>query len=99
MALGCMILAAAILVIQRYLRNSHFSLISLSSGLWGTAQCVILTFAIGVFKLPLDARDALYGVALAALTFFAQSFIIVALKFEQAGPVAVVQSCKSTVCY
>ncbi|OXA60250.1 solute carrier family 35 member G1 isoform X2 [Folsomia candida] len=93
MALGCMILAAAILVIQRYLRNSHFSLISLSSGVWGTLQCVIFAFAIGVFKLPQNATDAMYGVALAVITFFAQSFIIIALKFEQAGPVAVVQSC------
>lgn len=83
MALGCMILAAAILVIQRYLRNAHFSLISLSSGVWGTVQCVILTFAMGVFKLPENSKDALYGVALAVLTFFAQSFIVIALKFEQ----------------
>lgn len=93
MALGCMILAAAILVIQRYLRTSHFSLISLSSGLWGTLICVILTFAIGAFKLPENSTDALYGVALAVLTFFAQSFIVIACKFEQAGPIAVVQSC------
>jgi hypothetical protein len=27
----------------------------------------------------------MYGVALAVLTFFAQSFIVIALKFEQAG--------------
>ena len=30
MALGCMLLASGILVIQRYLRNVHFSLISLT---------------------------------------------------------------------
>jgi len=93
MALGCMFINAANLVIQRYLRDAHFSLISLSSGVWGTLQSIILSFALNVFVLPETSKDMGYASCLALVTFCAQTSIVVALKHEQAGPVAVVQSC------
>jgi drug/metabolite transporter (DMT)-like permease len=96
MALACMFFSALIIVFQRYLREVHFSLVSLSSGIWGVLQCTVLAFTFGVFELPdqnSDPKVIIYLSGLAFLTFFAQSFIVLALKFEQAGPVSITQSC------
>lgn len=93
MAIGCMIISAAVLVIQRHLRDVHYSVISLSSGVWGTIQCLILAVAMDVLKFPGTLQHVMYAVALAALTYAAQAAIVIALKLELAGPVAIFQSC------
>jgi drug/metabolite transporter (DMT)-like permease len=62
-------------------------------GVIGVLQAAILSQTMGNFTLPAGLYDSLLLSGLALLSFIGQMTIILALKFEQAGPVALVRSC------
>ncbi|CAL8110064.1 unnamed protein product [Orchesella dallaii] len=92
LALGCMLLASISFTVLRYIRKVHYSITTLMFGLWGTVENIVLAFALHVFKSPSGLKEwGLIG-TLALLTFIGQCAIILAMKAEQAGPVAVVRT-------
>jgi len=62
-------------------------------GIIGVAQALILIYFFGEFNLPSEVFDALLLAGVSGLSFIGQMSIVLALKFEQAGPVALIRSC------
>ena len=56
-------------------------------------ESVIFSQVLNGFSLPDGLEDSLLLVGVAGLSFVGQMSIILALKFEQAGPVALIRTC------
>ncbi|CAG7824004.1 unnamed protein product, partial [Allacma fusca] len=70
----------------------HYSLTTFFFGAWGTFENLIVALALGIFSLPHGNKHWWLGGALAVLTFFGQISIILALKYEKAGPVTLIKT-------
>ncbi|ODN00887.1 Solute carrier family 35 member G1 [Orchesella cincta] len=88
-----MLTAAVSMVVLRYLRGVHVSMVTLTFGMWGTLISGIGSTIIERFDVPTTAEHIVLALCLAAATFFAQVGITIAMKYEQAGAVAIVRSC------
>jgi len=63
-------------------------------GLIGVAQAYIMAKSFGGdLSIPQGLGDSLLTLGVAGLSFLGQMSIVLALKFEQAGPVALIRSC------
>ncbi len=82
-----MILATFVYVILRFLRDVHYSVVTVSYGIIGSIECIVLALGAGVFELPHGLREWGLAVGLITFTFLGQTTLIIALKYEQAGPV------------
>jgi len=83
-----MLLATVVIIILRFLREVHYSIVTISYGILGSIECVTLAAIYGVLELPHGAHEWTLAVGLILFTFLGQTFLILALKFEQAGPVS-----------
>ncbi|CAL8125747.1 unnamed protein product [Orchesella dallaii] len=90
-----MLTAAVSMVVLRYLRGVHVSMVTLTFGMWGTLISAIASAIIGRFDVPENAEHLVLALCLAATTFCAQVGITMAMKYEQAGAVAILRSCDS----
>ncbi|CAL8144799.1 unnamed protein product [Orchesella dallaii] len=87
-----MVLLTIHYVILRYIRAVHHTLVTLSFAIWGLIECVVVSFAIGVLEAPKTLEEVGLLLATAALAFSAVTCLTLALKYEQAGPVALVRT-------
>ncbi|CAL8099512.1 unnamed protein product [Orchesella dallaii] len=87
-----MILLTIHYVAIRYIRTLHHALVNLFFALWGLIECLVVAYAIGVLEVPKDMREVGLIILTAFLAFFAQTCVTLALKYEQAGPVALVRT-------
>lgn len=62
-------------------------------GLIATIECATIAYCQNVLELPSTKQDWIYCILLVFLTFVQQICIIAALKYEEASPVALIQSC------
>lgn len=62
-------------------------------GVIGVTQALLLIYFLGHFNLPTELLDSILVGGVAGLSFIGQMAIVLALKFEQAGPVALIRSC------
>jgi len=93
LAFGCMLLGAFAVVTLRYLKDVHYSLVTFIYGLVGTISSLVLCFCVnGHFDPPQSLRHWLYAVAIAVLTLIGHTTLTIALKVEEAGPVALVRT-------
>lgn len=88
-----MLLASVSFTVLRYIRKVHYSITTLMFGLWGSIENIVLALAFDVLKVPVGAKEWSLIAGLAILTFVGQCAIILAMKAEQAGPVALVRTC------
>ncbi|XP_021959979.1 solute carrier family 35 member G1 isoform X2 [Folsomia candida] len=95
LACGSLFCSALIVIITRKIREVHFALMICVFGIIGVAQAAIMahTLGHGHLDVPTQLEDLLLTVGVATFSFFGQSAIVLALKFEQAGPVALLRSC------
>lgn len=87
-----MILLTICYVVIRYLRKVHHALVNLCFGLWGLLQSIIMANVLGVFEVPANYQQVGFIILSAFLAFGAQTCITLALKYENAGPVALVRT-------
>lgn len=88
-----MFAATMVLIIIRYLKDVHVSLLTFVLGVWGTLLSVVCSLIIGEFKLPETLEHWVLAGALAGITLLGQVTMTLALQCEQAGSVAVVRTC------
>jgi len=93
LACGSLVCSALIVIITRKIREVQFALMTLVFGVIGVLQAFILTQIFNNFSLPGHLEDSLLVLGLGGLSFLGQMAIILALKFEQAGPVALIRTC------
>jgi len=91
MALGCMLLGVGTVLTLRVVRKIHVSVVILVYGLITFTGGLLLCLIIGEFTFPQNGLHWIYGVSIAALTYISQWTLTLALKFEQAGPIALVR--------
>jgi len=85
-----MLLDAFMAVILRRIRKVHWLPLLLSLGVIGTVENLIVAGILGVLVLPVGFEDCLLVyVALPATTLTAY-FLMLAIKFEEAGRVALI---------
>ncbi|ODN04298.1 Solute carrier family 35 member G1 [Orchesella cincta] len=94
LALGCMGFATFTYVALRWLKPVHYALVTFFYGLISVIECGICAISIGVFQFPLTLEHWLLAFGLGALAFAGQSLFTLALKFEDAGPVALIRTCE-----
>lgn len=92
-ALGSLCCNAVMTVITRGIREVQFSLMLVVFGGLGMLQSFVMSMWSGGLVIPEEvmALGMLGGVF--ALSFVGQMSIILGLKFEQAGPVALIRTC------
>lgn len=88
-----MLTAAVSMVVLRYLRGVHVSMVTFTFGVYGTLISVVSCSIIGRFDMPSTAEEIALVACLATTTFFAQVGITLAMRYEQAGAVAIIRSC------
>lgn len=92
LAFSSMLCIAMTIILMRFLQNVYHGLINLVFGIWGTLQTTTLALAAGVLECPHDLQDAILMSATGVLFFLGQTFLAVALQFEEAGPVSLVRT-------
>ncbi|ODN00885.1 Solute carrier family 35 member G1 [Orchesella cincta] len=84
--------ATMVFVIIRYLKDVHFSMLTLVLGCWGTVVSIIGSVIVGEFRLPQSLEHWALAVALAVITLLGQVLLTLALQCEQAGPVSLIRT-------
>ena len=92
-ACGSLVCSALMTIITRKIREVQFALMLVVFGIIGMIEAVIFSQVMNGFSLPEGLEDSLLLVGVAGLSFVGQMSIILALKFEQAGPVALIRTC------
>lgn len=76
----------------RYIRKVHYSVTTLMYGAWGSIENLTIVLLLPGLIVPQTVAEWGLIIGLAALTLFGQFAIILAMKAEQAGPVALVRT-------
>ena len=97
LAVASLLCGSIQIILTRRVRRVHFAVLTISVGLIGLALSGTLMFYFQDFVYPrLDfhsgATEAFYVAGLTVTSFLGQMSIILALKFEQAGPVALIRT-------
>ncbi|ODN02168.1 hypothetical protein Ocin01_04506 [Orchesella cincta] len=92
LAFSSMLCIAITIIMMRFLQNVYHGLINLVFGVWGALQTTLLAVALGVLEYPHDLQDALLMMATGVVFFMGQTFLALALQFEEAGPVSLVRT-------
>ena len=80
-------------IFMRELRDVHFALLNMTFTFWGVSEALGASLITGVLKLPEGLHDSIViYVVLPMLVFLGQFTLTLALKFENAGPVALVRT-------
>jgi len=91
LALGCMLFATFTYVALRYLKPVHYVLVTFFYGFYSVWECGIAALVTGTFELPVGPLDWLLAITLAGLAFVAQALFTLSLKYEKAGPIALIR--------
>ncbi|XP_012288043.1 solute carrier family 35 member G1 [Orussus abietinus] len=91
-AFAATLFGANVYILLRALKGLHFSVIMTNFGSFALVQTITVTWAIGALCLPRCGMERLLIVALALFSFGGQILLTLALKMEQAGPVAIARS-------
>lgn len=67
-------------------------MITISYGVLGSIESIILALVAGVFEFPADPWEWILALGLILFTYAGQTALILALKFEEAGPVSLIQT-------
>ncbi|CAL8111788.1 unnamed protein product [Orchesella dallaii] len=92
LAFGCTLVTAVSYIVLRHIRKVHYSVTTLTYGGWGSLETLIVVLLIPGLKIPSGSTEWIIVIALAVLTLVGQLAIILAMKSEQAGPVALVRT-------
>jgi drug/metabolite transporter (DMT)-like permease len=87
-----MLCLASNYVILRHLRTVNHALLNLIFSFWGFSESLIISLWLGVLEFPESGRDILLIIVSAFLSFFAQTCLTLALKYELAGPVSLLRT-------
>jgi len=81
------------IILIRYLNNLHFSVVTLSFGLWGSFLSIVASFiTLGEIQFPATCTEGFILFAIAVCSFLHQFLLTLALQWEQAGPVALAKT-------
>ena len=90
-----MVLFAFLVTLVRRTRKVHFSYMLLASGVWGVSESLIIAVALDVFEFPRGLQASIFAYfVIPVLAFITQFTMILALKYESAGPVSLVRACE-----
>lgn len=92
-ALSATLFGANAYVLLRALKSVHFAIIMTNFGAFGFIYSILIGMWLGGLCWPMCGTERLLVVALAVFSFFGQILLTLALKLEQAGPVAIGRSC------
>ena len=88
-----MIIDALMIIVLRRIRKVHWLLVLLSFGILGVVENVIVAAAFGVLDLPVGWNDCLLTYAVLPVTVYSVTiFLMLALKFEEAGRAVIVRT-------
>jgi drug/metabolite transporter (DMT)-like permease len=79
-------------VALRWLRPVHYAVVTFFYGFYSVIECLIFALIAGTYELPQTGEHWLLAIALGVIAFFGQSMFTIALKFEDAGPVALIRT-------
>jgi len=85
---GALVMSALSLIIVRRLRLVHYTLLTLSYGIAGTIESLSLASATRVLDHPHGIKEWGFLTSLILALFLSEAFLVLALKFEKAGPVS-----------
>ena len=89
-----MVCNSTVLILMRKIRQVHYAVMLVAFGTWGFGESFIVALTAGVLELPRGHTDSvLMFLVLPPLVFLGQMSIILAVKFDTAGPVAMLRSC------
>ncbi|CAG7677730.1 unnamed protein product [Allacma fusca] len=92
-AFMCTIFRGVAIVIVRYLKKVHYSVVLFGFGTFGMVQSLVLAWSYQVMDLPNTPIDITLTVGMGLLSCVGQICLVLALKAENAGPVALVRTC------
>jgi len=72
---------------MRHTRHINFMVMTLAYGVSGLLMSGILEWILDVFKVPEGIVEILLVIAIGLLSFLGTCFLLLALKFEEAGTV------------
>jgi len=87
-----MLCLASNYVILRHLRTVNHALLNLIFSMWGFVESIVIALWIGVLAFPSSGKEAAFILVSAILSFFAQTCLTLALKYELAGPVSLLRT-------
>jgi len=87
------------LVVLRYLRGVHVSVVTLAFGFWGTILSLGCSATVERFDIPETTKDWVLMCCLALAAFFSQTAIALAMKYEHAGAVVIVSTCDTIMSF
>ncbi|CAG7833424.1 unnamed protein product [Allacma fusca] len=92
-AVGSLVCSACMTIITRKIREVQFALMLVVFGIIGMIQAFVISRFSNGFTWPTETYDSMMLFGVAGLSFLGQMSIILALKFEQAGPVSLIRTC------
>ncbi|ODN00890.1 Solute carrier family 35 member G1 [Orchesella cincta] len=94
-ATGALLCTATFLILMRKIRKTHFALMMLVGGTWGVFEAGMLAIILGVFSVPTNSTGISLIVALMLFTFLGQTCFVLAVKYENAGPLSIARTSES----
>lgn len=73
------------------IRSVHFVFITVAVGVIGLIIALLLMVHFADFTFPVHFNESMYVIGLVATSYFGQMSIILALQFENAGPVSLIR--------
>ncbi|ODM99841.1 Solute carrier family 35 member G1 [Orchesella cincta] len=92
-AVVSMLLASCVYIILRYLKDIHFSVVSIFIGTGGILFGVVYTSAFTEWVMPSNTMEFILLITLAVLVCLSSITIVIALQNEEAFVVSLVRSC------
>ena len=99
-AIGLMLANAqggVISVIIRYLKNMHWAPLAISTRIFGMLEMFVVCFFLGLFCVPNCGSERWFILILALNALIVQIFCILALKFEEAHVIGLVDNAASII--
>ena len=94
-AVLALICASNFIIVMRKIRKTHFSMMMLVGGTWGVFESALLAVILGVFSFPQSLTEIALILSLAGFTFLGQIFFVLAVKYENAGPLSIARTTES----
>lgn len=93
-AFACTIVTSVSFIVLRYIRKVHYSVTTLSYGAWGSFENLLIILVVPGLGLRVPTMLSEWGLVagMALLTLLGQFAIILAMKREAAGPVALIRT-------
>lgn len=91
-AITALLFGSIQIILMRAIRDVHFALLTLATGLIGLAISGLLTIHFQDFVYPTSLTEGLYVLGLTSTSYLGQMAIILALTYECAAPVALFRS-------